>query len=133
MTAEKSYGRTPSGVETTEECIEKAVAEAEAGYDISKLQRRPGRPSMGDGPAAVLPVRLDPELRRALDARAEAEETTVSAVVRDALREYLRAGCPVTSEHTDDEPTAPEHAEPIAAAAARVLAAHKEALHRLSK
>ena len=94
MTAEqpKSYGRTPSGVEITEEYIAQAVAEAEAGYDISTLRRRPGRPSMGDGPAAVLPVRLDPELRRALDARAEAEDTTVSAVVRDALRECLRAG-----------------------------------------
>jgi len=86
-----SYGRTPSGVELTEEVIAKAVAEAEAGWDIEEIRRRAGRPAMGSGPAAVLPVRLDPELRRALDARAEAEDTTVSAVVRDALREYLRA------------------------------------------
>jgi acyl-CoA reductase-like NAD-dependent aldehyde dehydrogenase len=35
-----SYGRTPSGVEITEEFIERAVAEAEAGYDISELRRR---------------------------------------------------------------------------------------------
>ena len=44
MTAEqpKSYGRTPSGVEITEEYIAQAVAEAEAGYDISALRRRPG-------------------------------------------------------------------------------------------
>jgi hypothetical protein len=88
----RSYGRTRSGLELTDAVLEQMAAEAEAGYDISTLRRRPGRPSMGDGPAAVLPVRLDPELRAALDERAAAEETTVSAVVREALREYLRAG-----------------------------------------
>lgn len=34
-------------------------------------------------------VRLDPELRTALKRRAEAEERTLSAVIRRALRRYL--------------------------------------------
>ena len=38
---------------------------------------------MGSGTADSLPVRLDPELRKALDDRA-AEQTTASEVVREA-------------------------------------------------
>lgn len=66
--------------------------EAEDGLDVAKLRRRPGRPAMGSGPAASLPVRLDPELRRALDDRAAAEHRTASDIVRDAVRSYLRTG-----------------------------------------
>jgi len=39
-----------------------------------------------------VPVRLDPELRQAVDERAEAENVTVSEVIREALRRYLKAG-----------------------------------------
>ncbi len=39
-----------------------------------------------------VPVRLDPELRKALDDRAIEEHTTASDIVREALRRYLRAG-----------------------------------------
>ena len=42
------------------------------GLDITKLRRRPGRPAMGSGPADSFPVRLEPELRHALDERAAA-------------------------------------------------------------
>ena len=87
-----SYGVTPSGVELTESVLEELARKAEAGLDVTKLRRRPGRPSMGSGPATVFPVRLDPELRRALDDRVAADHTTASAVVREALRRYLRAG-----------------------------------------
>jgi hypothetical protein len=66
--------------------------EAEAGLDVTKLRRRPGRPAMGSGPAESLPVRLDPELRKALDDRAVEEHTTASDIVREALRRYLKAG-----------------------------------------
>jgi predicted transcriptional regulator len=45
---------------------------------------------MGSAPAEALPVRLDPELRRAVDERATAEHTTASDVVREALRRYLK-------------------------------------------
>jgi predicted transcriptional regulator len=47
---------------------------------------------IGSGPADSLPVRLDPELRRAVDDRAEKDHTTASEVVRAALRRYLRVG-----------------------------------------
>ena len=85
----KSYGRSKTGIELTDEVLDRMADEAEAGLDITKLRRRPGRPAMGSGPAEALPLRLDPELRDALDHRAAAEHTTASAVVREALRRYL--------------------------------------------
>jgi CRISPR-associated endonuclease/helicase Cas3 len=92
MADKKTYGRTKAGIELTEDVLDRMAKEAEDGLDITKLRRRPGRPAMGSGPATSLPVRLDPELRRALDERAAAEHRTASEVVRDALRHYLRAG-----------------------------------------
>jgi Ribbon-helix-helix protein, copG family len=91
MTEKQSAGRTKAGVELTDDVLDHLAREAEAGLDPSKLRRRSGRPSMGSGPADTLPVRLDPELRKAVDERASADHTTVSDVVRDALRQYLRA------------------------------------------
>ena len=75
----------------TDEVIERMADEAEAGLDVSKLHRRPGRPSMGAEPARALPVRFDPELRRAIERRAETEGVSAGEVVRRALREYLRS------------------------------------------
>jgi len=92
MAEGRSYGRSTAGVELTDEVLEEMAKEAEAGLDVAKLRRRPGRPSMGSGPADTLPVRLDPELRKALDDRAAAEQTTASDVVREALRRHLKAG-----------------------------------------
>jgi len=92
MADRKSYGRSTAGVELTVEVLEQMAEEAEAGLDVAKLRRRPGRPSMGSGPAETFPVRLDPELRKALDDRAAAEKTTASDIVRDALRRHLNAG-----------------------------------------
>jgi hypothetical protein len=91
MADKKTFGRTKAGVELTEELLDRMAQDAEAGLDISKLRRRPGRPAMGSGPADTLPVRLDPELRKAVHERATADHTTASAVVREALRHYLRA------------------------------------------
>lgn len=34
----KSYGRTRSGIEITDEFIERIVAEAEAGFDLDRLK-----------------------------------------------------------------------------------------------
>ena len=66
------------------------VREAEAGYDVDELlSRRRGRPSMGSGPADVVPVRLDLELRRAVETRAARDDATTSEVIRSALRRYL--------------------------------------------
>jgi hypothetical protein len=92
MAERKSHGRTKAGVELTDDVVARHVEEAERGLDVGKLRRRPGRPAMGSGPAETFPVRLEPELRKALDERAAAERTTASDVVRDALRRYLEAG-----------------------------------------
>ena len=88
----KSYGRSQAGAELTDDVLNRMAQEAEAGLDVSKLRRRPGRPAMGSRPADALPVRLDPELRRAVDERAAAEHTSSSEVVRNALRRYLKTG-----------------------------------------
>ncbi len=44
---------------------------------------------MGSGPADVVPVRIDPELKAATEARAETDRTTTSEVIREALRRFL--------------------------------------------
>ena len=80
---------THKGRVITDAEIQAMADEAEAGYDVTKLKRRPGRPSLGASAADVFPVRLEPELRAALDSRAEAEQTTASHIVRNALRAYL--------------------------------------------
>lgn len=85
----KTHGRSKAGVELTDEVLERMAREAEAGLDVTSLRRRPGRPAMGSGPAETLPVRLEPELRKAVEDRATADDTTASDVVRTALRRYL--------------------------------------------
>ena len=92
MTEKRSSGLSKTGTELTDEVLAELAREAEAGFDVTKLKRRPGRPAMGSGPAETLPVRLDPELRTALDHRAAADNTTASDVVREALRRYLKVG-----------------------------------------
>lgn len=47
---------------------------------------------MGSAASSVESVRLDPELKRDLLLRAAAEHTSVSQIIRDAVRQYLRAG-----------------------------------------
>jgi hypothetical protein len=90
MPERKSYGRSKAGVELTEDVLDRMADEAQQGLDVAKLRRRPGRPAMGSAPAESFPVRLEPELRQALDERAAADETTASEVVREALRRYLK-------------------------------------------
>ena len=79
MTDETSHGRSTAGVELTDEVLEDMAREAEAGLDVTRLRRWPGRPAMGSGPAETLPVRLEPELRQALDDRAAAEHAACPA------------------------------------------------------
>jgi hypothetical protein len=90
MTEPKTH-RTRSGRTLTDEEIDAIATEvAETEYDVEILKtRRPGRPSMGSGPADVVPVRIDPELRAAIEARAEAEHTTTSEIIREAIRRFL--------------------------------------------
>jgi len=73
--------------------VEKMADEAEAGYKVDEIERRRagGRPAMGSGPASVESVRLDPELKRELLLRASKDGISVSEVIREALRTYVRA------------------------------------------
>jgi hypothetical protein len=90
MTEPKTH-RTRSGRTLTDEEIDALSNEvAETDYDVEALKtRRRGRPPMGSGPADVVPVRIDPELRAAIEARAEAEHTTTSEIIREAIRRFL--------------------------------------------
>ena len=76
------------GVPVTDEMIQEWTDEAEKGYDVDQLRKR-GRKPMGDGPARVVPVRLDDTLLSALDERAERDHTTRSELIRAALRAYV--------------------------------------------
>lgn len=93
MARKKTHGKTASGKPITDDLIDKLAANAEAGYDVEEiLRRRPGRPTIGSAPAQVESVRLDPELREALDQRAKRDHEATSSVIRKALRQYLQAG-----------------------------------------
>ena len=83
--------RTPAGRELTDADIDGIADEvARATDDVEALKvRRRGRPPMGSAAAEVVPVRIDPELRAAIEARAEADHTTASEVIREALRRFL--------------------------------------------
>ena len=90
MTKPKTY-TTAAGRVLTDDDLDAIATEVEhAEYDVEDLKtRRRGRPRLGSAPAEVVPVRLDPELKSAVDARAEAEQLTTSEIIRKALRRYL--------------------------------------------
>ncbi len=89
VTKKKNYGMS-GGIELTDEVLDKLVEEAEAGYDVKDLvPRRRGRPPLGSEAATVFQVRLEPELREALDEQAKTEHTTASEVARRILRRAL--------------------------------------------
>jgi len=90
--AKKTYGKTSSGAPITDELVAGLVERAEAGYDVDEtLRRRGGRPPIGSAAASVESVRLDPELREALEQRARRDRETTSSIIRKALRTYLDA------------------------------------------
>lgn len=90
MNKAKPY-RTRTGRELTDADIDAISDEvARTDYDVDALKgRRRGRPPMGTAAAEVVPVRIDPELRAAIEARAEADHTTTSEIIREALRRFL--------------------------------------------
>ena len=83
--------RTRSGRTLADEDLEALATEvAEKDYDVAALKkRRRGRPSMGSGPADVVPVRIDPALPAATEARAQADHATTSEIIREAIRRFL--------------------------------------------
>ncbi len=91
----RTYGHTKSGAPITDELIEQLADEAERGHRVDEIlagRARRGRPRLGAEPSSVESVRLDPELKALLLRRAEDEGVGVSEVIRDALREHLKAG-----------------------------------------
>ncbi|MEX1207330.1 MAG: ribbon-helix-helix domain-containing protein [Acidimicrobiia bacterium] len=86
--------RTRGGRTLTDADLETLATEVEeTDYDVEAIKtRRRGRPSMGSGPADVVPVRIDPELRAAIEAQAEADGTTTSEIIREAIRRFLSVG-----------------------------------------
>jgi hypothetical protein len=81
---------TQTGRVLTDAEIEALADEAARGYDVERLKRRRrGRPMLGGGPSEIVPVRLDPELKRAVEARAEADHLSTSEIIREALRRFL--------------------------------------------
>ena len=93
MATRKTYGTTRSGRTIDDDLVEELAAKAERGYDVDEIvRRRGGRPPIGSGPASVESVRLDPELRRELTERAERDQESTSALIRKALRSYLKSG-----------------------------------------
>jgi hypothetical protein len=90
MTEPKNHRTRGGRTLTDEEVVALSTEVAETDYDVEVLKtRRRGRPSMGSGPADVVPVRIDPELRAAIEARVEAEHTTTSEIIREAIRRFL--------------------------------------------
>ncbi|MGH9917701.1 MAG: ribbon-helix-helix protein, CopG family [Nitrososphaerales archaeon] len=88
-----THGSKKDGTPITDEMIEAMADEAERGYDVDEILRRRqgGRPSMGSSAASVESVRLDPELKRDLLLQASKEGTSVSELIRKALRQYVKA------------------------------------------
>ena len=80
---------TINGVPITDGMIQDWADEAESGYEVEKLRKR-GRPTVGDGPGAVVPVRMDAALLEALNARAEQEHVSRSEAIRAAVRAWTQ-------------------------------------------
>ena len=81
----KAYQRF---VDLTRQATNPMAAEAEDPGSVD-LGRRSGDSVVGFAPAEAHPIRLSPELRRALEQRAVADNTTPSEIVHEALRRYL--------------------------------------------
>ncbi len=88
MTKRNEYTTTSGRVLTDAEIEAIAADVATRDYDVETIRRR-GRPTIGNGPAQLVPVRLEPELLESLRARAVHDHTTNSEIIRAALREFL--------------------------------------------
>jgi hypothetical protein len=76
------------GVPVTDALIDSWSKEAEVGYPVERLRKR-GRKPVGDGPAEVVPVRMDKSLLDALTARAERDHVSRSEAIRAAVRDWV--------------------------------------------
>ena len=81
---------TKTGRVLSDADIDSLADEVARDIDVATLKpRRRGRPPLEGGPADVVPVRLDANLRAAVEERAANDHTTTSDVIREALRRYL--------------------------------------------
>jgi hypothetical protein len=83
--------RTRSGRTLSEADLDRLVARAEAGFDLTAWRPRRGRPSLdasSDVHSPRMSVRVPEELRVRVLARASAEQRTVSDVLRALLEDY---------------------------------------------
>lgn len=81
---------TINGTPITDEIIQAWSDEAEQGYPVEQLRKR-GRHPIGEGPAEVVPVRMDATLLQALASRAEHDHLSRSEAIRAAVRAWLDA------------------------------------------
>src|SRR5579875_1166369 len=65
--------------------FEALAAEAETGYPLNAARAKPRVRRKTE----IVPIRVPPEMKKALESRAEAEATSVSEVVRAAIRAML--------------------------------------------
>ncbi len=92
--SKRIYGVTKSGKPIDDALIKELADEAERGYKPGQLQnhrRGPGRPPLGKAAKLVESVRLDPDLQTEAAEKAAADGVSVSEVIRQALRRYLRS------------------------------------------
>ncbi len=92
---------TSRGKPITDADIERMADGTEASYEITTLRPCGSRPAMGSGPADVVPVRLDPELRAGVE---ELPRPSTSSVLKSAAipssstaspcRHSVAFGCP---------------------------------------
>lgn len=77
-----------NGKPVSEQDIKDWADEAERGYDVERLSKR-GRKPLGNGPAQVVPVRIDDVLLAAVVERAERDHVSRSEAIRAAIRAYV--------------------------------------------
>lgn len=82
--------RTAQGEPITDDLLDALAAEAEAGYNPGTLRpRRTGRPSLGTGTSPRVQFRVSPTLYQEAQERAQAEDRTLSDLVRSLLEDYV--------------------------------------------
>ena len=82
--------KTKSGRMLTSAEIEALASEAEGGYDLTKAKRRRvGRPSLERGTSPRVQFRIEADLYKKAQAKAAAEERSLSAVGRDLFKSYV--------------------------------------------
>jgi predicted transcriptional regulator len=91
MTKKRTDAQLDEIAEKTERDLDHLADQLDREERLDLTVRRRGRPSMGAEPSEPLRVRLEPELKEALDERAKQEHTSTSDIVRQALRRFLEA------------------------------------------